>query len=137
MIVTRGVVPVGRHDQSAAAAEFLFHSLSDRTRLQIVRRLAQGEARVTDLMAALELPQSTVSKHMACLRECGLVEGRPEGRQIFYSLARPELLVLLEVAENLLTATGYAVALCPTYGRGAGISDERCVRLQRRRAAPP
>ena len=95
----------------------MFHSLSDRTRLQIVQRLAHGEARVTDLTAALGLPQSTVSKHMACLRECGLVEGRPEGRQIFYSLSRPELLALLEVAEDLLAATGYAVALCPTYGR--------------------
>ena len=113
----------GHDEQGAAAAESLFHSLSDRTRLQIVGRLAQGEARVTDLMAALELPQSTVSKHMACLRECGLVEGRPEGRQTFYSLARPELLTLLEVAENLLAATGYAVDLCPTYGRAAG--DQR------------
>lgn len=113
----------GHDGQGAAAAESLFHSLSDRTRLEIVGRLAQGEARVTDLMAALELPQSTVSKHMACLRECGLVEGRPEGRQTFYSLARPELLALLEVAENLLAATGYAVALCPTYGRAAG--DQR------------
>jgi DNA-binding transcriptional ArsR family regulator len=100
-----------------AAAEALFHSLSDRTRLRIVQRLAGGEARVTDLVAELELPQSTVSKHLGCLRDCGLVTGRPEGRQVFYSLARPELFELLEVAETLLAATGYAVALCPNYGR--------------------
>lgn len=120
MISARESTFAGHDELGAAAAESLFHSLSDRTRLQIVGRLAQGEARVTDLMTALELPQSTVSKHMACLRECGLVEGRPEGRQTFYSLARPELLALLAVAENLLAATGYAVALCPTYGRAAG-----------------
>ena len=112
-------------DEGAAAAESLFHSLSDRTRLQIVHLLAHGEARVTDLMAALGLPQSTVSKHMACLRECRLVEGRVEGRQIFYSLARPELLGLLEAAENLLAATGYAVALCPTYGKMPATEDQR------------
>ena len=103
--------PVG-----AAAAEALFHSLADRTRLRIVQRLAGGEARVTDLVGELGLPQSTVSKHLGCLRDCGLVTGRPEGRQVFYSLARPELFELLEVAETLLAATGYAVALCPTYG---------------------
>lgn len=104
-------------DPAVGAAEALFHSLSDRARLRIVQRLAAGELRVTDLVAELELPQSTVSKHLGCLRECGLVSGRPEGRQVFYSLARPELFELLAVAETLLAATGYAVALCPTYGR--------------------
>ena len=98
----------------------LFHSLSDSTRLSIVRRLAvDGEARVVDLMSELGLAQSTVSAHVACLRECGLVAGRPEGRQIFYSLTRPELMDLLAAAETLLAGTGSAVALCPTYGTAA------------------
>ena len=95
------------------AAAALFHSLSDGTRLSIIRRLAHGETRVADLVAELGLAQSTVSAHVACLRECGLVEGRPQGRQVFYSLARPELMDLLASAETLLAATGSAVALCP------------------------
>ena len=99
-----------------ASAEALFHSLSDSTRLAIVGRLAAGEARVVDLTGQLGLAQSTVSAHIACLRDCGLVEGRPVGRQVFYSLARPELLDLLAAAETLLAATGNAVALCPNYG---------------------
>ena len=74
------------------------------------------EARVADLIGELGLAQSTVSAHVACLRDCGLVTGRPEGRQVFYSLTRPELLDLLASAETLLAATGNAVALCPTYG---------------------
>lgn len=94
----------------------LFHSLSDPTRLAIVARLAAGEARVRDLVAQTGLAQSTVSAHMACLRECGLITGRTEGRQTFYVLARPELLDLLATAETLLAATGAKVALCPTYG---------------------
>ncbi len=98
------------------AAVALFHSLSDRTRLVITRRLAAGEARVADLVRELGLAQSTVSAHVACLRGCGLVEGRPEGRQVFYSLIRPELLDLLAAAETLLAAGGNAVALCPNYG---------------------
>ncbi len=98
------------------AAVALFHSLSDGTRLAIVRRLTEGEARVADLVGELGLAQSTVSAHVACLRECRLVVGRPQGRQVFYSLARPELLDLLAVAETLLAATGNAVALCPNFG---------------------
>lgn len=94
----------------------LFQGLSDATRLAIVRRLATGEARVVDLTERLGLAQSTVSAHLACLRECGLVVGRPEGRQMFYSLTRPELMDLLAAAETLLAATGSAVTLCPNYG---------------------
>ncbi|GAB3366353.1 metalloregulator ArsR/SmtB family transcription factor [Amycolatopsis echigonensis] len=97
----------------------LFHSLSDATRLAIVQRLAHGEARVADLVAALGMAQSTVSAHVACLRDCALVVGRPQGRQVFYSLARPELMDLLASAETLLAATGNAVALCPNYGTDA------------------
>ena len=64
----------------------------------------------------------TVSAHVACLRDCGLVEGRPQGRQVFYSLARPELTDVLAAAETLLAATGNAVVLCPNYGTDATTS---------------
>lgn len=106
-----------REGLTPAAA--LFRSLGDPVRLIIVRRLAQGEARVTDLVDQLELAQSTVSKHVGCLRECGLVDFRVEGRQSFYSLTHPQLLDLLASAEQLLEVTGNAVALCPTYGDAA------------------
>jgi ArsR family transcriptional regulator len=94
-------------------AAALFHSLSDETRLRIVQRLARGETRVVDLVRELGLAQSTVSKHLACLRDCGLIDYRAEGRQSFYSLTRPELMDLLASAEQLLAATGHAVALRP------------------------
>jgi len=96
----------------------LFHGLADRTRLAIVAMLTGGEQRVVDLTGALGLAQGTVSGHLACLRECGLVVGRPEGRQMFYSLAHPELMDVLAAAERLLALTGDAVALCPNYGCG-------------------
>lgn len=98
-----------------APAGALFRGLGDPTRLALVRRLAAGEARVVDLCAHLGLSQSTVSTHLACLRGCGLVDFRPEGRASVYFLARPELMDLLVTAEALLAATGSAVALCPTY----------------------
>ena len=96
----------------------LFHSLSDPVRLAIVQRLSHGEARVVDLTRELGLAQSTVSKHLACLRDCRLIDYRPQGRQSFYFVARPELLDLLRSADALLAATGEAVALCPVYHPG-------------------
>jgi DNA-binding transcriptional ArsR family regulator len=100
----------------------LFRSLGDPTRLAIVSRLAQGEARVVDLTRLLGLAQSTVSKHLACLRDCRLVDYRTEGRQSYYALTRPELIDLLRSAELLLAETGDAVALCPVYGDPAPAS---------------
>jgi DNA-binding transcriptional ArsR family regulator len=99
-----------------AAAVRLFRSLSDSARLAILQHLAGGEHRVVDLTRRLGLAQSTVSGHLACLRDCGLVTSRPEGRASMWSLARPEVLDLLAAAEGVLAATGSAVALCPAYG---------------------
>lgn len=105
---------ISRTDLQPAAA--LFRSLGDPARLAIVSRLAEGEARVIDLTRLLGLAQSTVSQHVACLRDCRLVEIRVQGRQSYYSLARPELIDILRSAERLLAGTGAAVALCPVYG---------------------
>ncbi|MBE7698694.1 winged helix-turn-helix transcriptional regulator [Oerskovia sp. Sa1BUA8] len=121
-------------DECAASTEgvepgvALFRSLGDPARLAIVRRLASGEARVADLTADLGLAQSTISSHVACLKDCGLVAGRMEGRRVYYSLARPELLEMLAAAEVLLAATGNAVVLCPNYGTDAPVTTVEVAR---------
>ncbi|MGA9278762.1 ArsR/SmtB family transcription factor [Ilumatobacter sp.] len=91
----------------------LFHGLSDRTRLSILTTLLDGECRVTDIVTAVGSSQSNVSNHLACLRECGLVVDRPgDRRQVFYSIAHPEVRTLLIAAEQLLAETGHNVELC-------------------------
>src|SRR4051794_26435377 len=72
-MIAGGHDPACRADLSAAVA--LFRGLGDATRLAIVHELAGGERRVVDLTGVLGLAQSTVSAHLACLRDCGLVEG--------------------------------------------------------------
>jgi DNA-binding transcriptional ArsR family regulator len=109
-------------DESAAlsAAACLFRSFGDPARLAILRHLALGDHRVVDLTAHLGLAQSTVSAHLACLRDCGLVESRPQGRASLFSLRHDRsILALLAAAERLLADTGDAVALCPRYGEQA------------------
>jgi DNA-binding transcriptional ArsR family regulator len=110
--------------RSLVPAASLFHSLSDPARLALLQHLALGEHRVVDLQEHLGLAQSTVSAHLACLRDCGLVTSRPQGRASMFSLAaRPELMDVLAAAERLLALTGDAVELCPRYGRHAARED--------------
>lgn len=114
MEMTAGAAAVQRVELAPAAA--LFRSLGDPTRLAILRRLAGGPARVGQLVEALGLAQSTVSKHLACLRDCGLVASDAVGRASAFRLTQPALIDVLSGAETVLAATGHAVALCPNYG---------------------
>lgn len=103
------------------AASCLFHGFADGSRLAIVQHLLLGEHRVVDLTRHLGLAQSTVSKHLACLVDCGIAQVRAQGRASHYSLTHPEaVLELLAAAEKLLSLTGDAVVLCPRYGVAAG-----------------
>ena len=90
----------------------LYRGLGEPTRLRIVLGLLSGERRVVDLVAELGLAQSTVSAHLACLRECGLLTLHPVGRQSYYGLAH-DVRDLLTATERLLRRTGAEVALCP------------------------
>ena len=66
-----------------------FSTLADPTRLRILDALRAGERPVSELVAAVDIHQSGVSRHLRILQEAGFVTVRPEGAQRFYSL-RPE-----------------------------------------------
>ena len=68
----------------------MLKALGDETRLRILKLLLKRELCVCELEAALNLPQSKVSRHLTVLRSLGLVEGRREGTWIFYSFSKPE-----------------------------------------------
>jgi DNA-binding transcriptional ArsR family regulator len=99
----------------------LFHGLADHSRLAILAELELGERRVSDLISSSGLTQSNVSKHLACLWECGLVERERRGREIHYRLV-DGLADLLRAADRVLERSGDRVQACPRYGRLAGRS---------------
>lgn len=101
--------------EDTALAAKLFRGFADRTRLEILRRLAPGELRVTDLVRAIGGSQANISGHLACLKDCGLVTDRPDGRQVYYRIADPEVVHLLTAAELLLRVHGRQIELCPNY----------------------
>ncbi|MFC3688881.1 metalloregulator ArsR/SmtB family transcription factor [Aquipuribacter hungaricus] len=119
MPIPNGPVQGAQGVQTLDIAAALFRGLGDPTRLAILRHLALGEHRVVELTQHLGLAQSTVSGHLACLRDCGLITSRPAGRASLYSLAEVGLMDLFAAAEKVLDATGDGVLLCPAYGPGA------------------
>src|SRR5215218_5499698 len=73
--------------QSAAVAENkIFQALADPSRRAIFESLSQGEAAVKDLTARFDISQPAVSQHLALLKDAGLVNGRREGRMVYYSI---------------------------------------------------
>lgn len=92
----------------------LFHALSDETRLGILERLKGGELCVCDLMDAMGAAQSRLSFHLKVLKEAGVIQDRPEGRWIYYSLNKTAL-AELEAFVNALKANhenARAASLC-------------------------
>lgn len=87
---------------SASQLAALFRGLAEPARLSIMRRLVDaGPQTVSQLVAACRQRQPSVSKHLACLHECGLVARERRGRQVRYAALAPEVPPLLAAAERL------------------------------------
>ena len=76
----------GATDQDFEQLTALFRLLSDKTRLNILMLLADGERNVTHLCQELKLPQPTVSHHLGLLRMNNIIGNRRNGKQVFYNL---------------------------------------------------
>ncbi len=67
--------------------EFMFNILSDPTRLRALMLIqSEGEVCVCELTYALQESQPKVSRHLALMRDAGIVEARREGTWMHYSL---------------------------------------------------
>jgi DNA-binding transcriptional ArsR family regulator len=100
---------------SLSEAELLarfFRALGDPTRLRLLTLLLEGERPVTDLVEAVGAPQGRVSTHLGCLRWCGLVTARREGRQMMYAITDPRVRALLGTAGAMLRDYAAGVASC-------------------------
>lgn len=77
----------------------LLKAIAHPIRLCIVRGLMQQEGRnVTNIQTCLEMPQSTVSQHLAKLKAAGIVEGRRSGTEVNYYVVNKEV---RDIVKNL------------------------------------
>lgn len=88
----------------AAEAEAFLRSLASRHRLMILCSLVEGEVSVGELVRRLGLTQSNLSRHLAMLREEGLVATRREGTVIHYRIASERVRPILSELYRLFCA---------------------------------
>jgi DNA-binding transcriptional ArsR family regulator len=93
----------------------LFRGLADPARFVCLLTVREHACTVNDVVRQTGLSQPNVSKHLACLRDCGLVTARRAGRSVTYEVADPAVEHLLQAAMVLLRHIGTAVAACPIY----------------------
>jgi DNA-binding transcriptional ArsR family regulator len=102
-------------DETAELHARFFRALGDPTRIRLLQILTEaptGECSVGELVAAVDAPQSRVSTHLGCLRWCGLVQTRREGKQIYYRVADPRVRELLALGSAVLHDHAAGVANC-------------------------
>ncbi len=89
-----------------------FRGLGDPTRVRVLQLLMERERNVSELVDETGVLQGRLSSHLACLRWCGFVTSRREGREVFYSLADGGIPRLLSLAEEFLADHADSVDLC-------------------------
>jgi ArsR family transcriptional regulator len=84
-------IRLGEYSMAASPKiDQMFKAFADETRLRILHLLTRGELCVCDIHDILKLPQSKVSRHLAYLRDAGLVQVRREGLWKHYSWVKAE-----------------------------------------------
>jgi len=93
----------------------LFRGFADPSRLSILQALRDSERTVSELVQSTGLTQPNVSNHLSCLRDCGLVSLRQQGRFAYYSLSDDRVAKLLGLADELLADVARGVYECTRY----------------------
>jgi ArsR family transcriptional regulator, cadmium/lead-responsive transcriptional repressor len=93
----------------------LFRGFSDASRLSILEALRENPLTVGEIVETTGLTQSNVSNHLSCLRDCGLVTARQEGRFVRYALSDERVNQLLMLADELLADVAKGVYECTHY----------------------
>ena len=93
----------------------LFRGFADPSRLSILEALLVQERTVSDLVQATGFTQPNVSNHLSCLRDCGLVTVRQQGRFAYYTISDDRVAKLLLMADELLADVAKGVYECTRY----------------------
>lgn len=89
-----------------------FRVLGDPKRLKILEFLLDGEKSVGAIVDHLQASQGRVSNHLACLRWCGVVGTRRDGKFVYYRLADPRVRDVVRLADSIIGDNAAAIASC-------------------------
>ncbi|MBD1381306.1 ArsR/SmtB family transcription factor [Metabacillus arenae] len=90
----------------------LIHGFSNKTRIQILECIKNEEKTVSQIVEEINGNQSNISQHLACLKGCGIIAGRNEGKYCYYSLSNQHIRDLLTMFDVVLEDVQNDVACC-------------------------
>ncbi|MFU2017038.1 ArsR/SmtB family transcription factor [Peribacillus butanolivorans] len=90
----------------------LIHGFSNKTRIQILECIKNQEKTVSQIVEEISGNQSNISQHLACLKGCGIIVGRNEGKYSYYSLRNQHIRDLLTMFDTVLGDVHNDVACC-------------------------
>lgn len=93
-------------------ASKFFRALGDPSRLKILDALLEGEKNVGELVQLVGSSQGRVSNHLACLKQCGFVDTRRDGKFIYYRIAEGDVRHLLEVSQLMIAKNAERIWAC-------------------------
>lgn len=99
-------------EQKLALTTKFFRSLGDASRLKILDSLLDGERNVGELVELVGSSQGRVSNHLACLKQCGFVNTRRDGKFVYYSIADEEVRHLLEISQSMIARNAEQIWAC-------------------------
>lgn len=106
--------------QGLALKAKLFRGFSDPSRLSILESLRSGPLTVGEVVSATGRAQSSVSTHLACLYECGLVSREQRGKFVYYRLSDERVESILRLGDVLLADVAKGVYECTRYDAEEG-----------------
>lgn len=89
-----------------------FRALGDPSRLKILDSLLDGEKNVREMVNLVGSSQGRVSNHLACLKQCGFVNTRRDGKFVYYSIADGEIRCLLEISQMMIARNAEQIWAC-------------------------
>lgn len=93
----------------------LIHGFSNKTRLEILETIKESEKTVSQIIDVLAVNQSSISQHLACLRGCGLIVSRQEGKYVYYRLRNPKVAALLTMFDDVLDEVKDDIGTCENH----------------------
>jgi len=84
--------------------------------VRILEYLLDGPKTAGEIVRHLGRPQSSVAAHVTCLRFCGYVEARRDGRHVWYELIDPRVRRIVQLAQEYLRTNGERIDACRVIG---------------------
>lgn len=93
-----------------------FRVLGDPTRLRVIDALLEGPRTVSELVEILQVSQSRISNHLACLRWCRFVDTERRGRSMVYRIVDERVAGVLDLAASLAAPNCDHLGSCSRIG---------------------